>query len=1242
MAERGTRHDDRAPGPGSTAETGAHPRTSAFRLVLPAPSARRLDELARGVEVTPGVAWLTLAGTLLLRYTGREEHVLALPTRGVTILVPFRPSESFAGAAARVRRACGTDVPAEAALSLGPAEDGAAPEMSFAAREEGGALALEVRFDAARAEEAVARRMAGSLGRLLESVHAHPARPLEHAEVLGPTERAELLEGFNAAPAPYQQGRTVMELVEEEAARAPHAPALVRGDATLSFGALNERANRLARYLREVRGVRPGEPVAVLMNASEWLLVSLLGVLKSGGAYMPVDPAYPAARRGYMLRESRARTFLTTSAHRDVLEDRHGTVAVDAEWASLAAFGGDNPPRAGELDGAAYLIYTSGSTGRPKGIVQTHRCLANFVQWQVQAAGFERGLRVLLFAALSFDVSVQEILFSLASGGCLYAPEPDERRDLPRLARFMARHRIEVADFPFSVIQLLLTLDQSPFRSPALRHLISAGEPLRITPELRALLRERPELTLHNHYGPSETHMLTSHSMSARMGNLEPFPPLGRTIPNSRAYVLDPRMRPVPIGVVGEIYIGGAGLAHGYLDPALTARKFLPSPFQPGERVYRSGDQGRWRADGTLEILGRSDDQVKVRGFRIETGEVETALLAHPEVRAAVVLARPTPGGERQLVAWVVARRELTAAALRAHLAGTLPEYMVPGAFVRLDALPLSPNGKADREALPDPTRAPPFDGEEVGAPGSSLEGALSRIWEEVLETGPVGVRHNLFELGCDSLRFARAARRIAGELGVEVSLRELYLHPTVEALAARVAERERTRRDPIPHVPDAPHHPASQAQRGMWIEHERGAGRALVFAEAYGLEGGADPAALRRALGWLVERHESLRTTLTVAAGDLRQVIHPPRPVPLEVAKLAPGADPLAEARRRAEAESARGFDLEAGPLFRASLVEGEDGALLLVSMHHVVSDAWSMGVLRRELAAAYAAVRAGGEPRLAPAARYRDYVQWQAAREAGAAGERDRVYWMRRLAGPVPRLRLPADFPRPAERGYQGASFDVPVPPAASARLRALAGATGASPFLCLLAAFIGVLHEATGEEDLLVGTTASGRGHPDLHDSVGLFATPVPLRVRVPRGGTYRALLSEVRRGVLEAHEHPDFPFALLAAELGGGPGGGHAPLFDVGFQAVGGETGGSALPRVLSRWGQSARNDLWVTLMEERGAAWLRVEYRTDLFRRGTVERLARACLELALRAADDPELAVSAAEAPFAFSFEIPA
>jgi hypothetical protein len=355
------------------------------------------------------------------------------------------------------------------------------------------------------------------------------------------------------------------------------------------------------------------------------------------------------------------------------------------------------------------------------------------------------------------------------------------------------------------------------------------------------------------------------------------------------------------------------------------------------------------------------------------------------------------------------------------------------------------------------------------------------------------------------------------------------------------------------------------------------------------------------------------------------------------------------------ADADEARGFDLETGPLFRARLVRYGESALLLVSMHHLVSDAWSMSVLRRELAAAYAAFRAGDEPRLdRTAVRYRDYVHWHLGRVAGAAGARDRAYWRRRLAGPLPRLRLPADFPRPAERSYRGAVFDVAIPSPASARLRALAGATGASPFLCLLAAFVAVLHQATGDDEFVVGTTASGRGHPGLHDTIGLFATPLPLRMRVPGGATFRALLVEVRQCVLEAHEHPDWPFTLLAGELGGGTGRGHAPFFDVGFQSVGGESGRGALPRVLSRWGQGARNDLWISVMDEGGSAWLRVEYRTDLFRRETVERLARSCLDAAVRAADDPDLPLShvavpeteqapaAAPAPFAFSFEAPA
>ncbi|HEY0014798.1 MAG TPA: amino acid adenylation domain-containing protein, partial [Longimicrobium sp.] len=838
--------------------------------------------------------------------------------------------------------------------------------------------------------------MLGHLERVLEQVAADADVRLSRLELLGEAERALVVDEWNRTEADYPADACVHELFEAQVERTPDATALVWDGGSLAYAALNARANRLAHHLRAL-GVRPDVRVAICVERGPEMVVGLLAVLKAGGAYVPLDPAYPADRLKYMLADSRPAVLLSSAA----LAERFAAASVpvltlDGDAPALAGAPETDPARGGLTpDHLAYVIYTSGSTGRPKGVMVGHRGACNLVTAQVAAFGIEADSQVLQFASFSFDASVSEVLTALCRGAALHLPRRGALLAGETLVR--ALDGITHVTLPPAVMATL----PDDARLQSVRMLALAGEAL---PEAVAK-RWGPGRRLINAYGPTEaTVCATLHPW--REGD-EGSPPIGRPMANTRIYVLDPAGKPVPPGVAGGLYVGGAGVARGYLDrPALTADRFVPDPFggEPGARLYRTGDRGWWRADGTLEFSGRIDFQVKLRGFRIELGEIEAVLRRHESVADCVVMAR-AEAGEQRLVAYVVG--EARAEALRAHVRGGLPEYMVPSAFVFLDALPLNPNGKLDRKTLPAPELTSAE--ERYVAPRTPVEEVLAGIWAEVLRLERVGVEESFFDLGGHSLLGTRVLSRVREGFGVELPLRAIFEGPTVAKLAGRVEEMRRAELPVLPPLVPVERTealPLSFAQERLWFIG-RLEPRSAVYniPVAWRLGGALDEAALEHALGEIVRRHEALRTVFVEVDGSPVQVIARFGGFALPVEDLSglSEGDREAAVRRRAGEEARRAFDLSAGPLFRAALLRlGAEEHMLLLSMHHIVSDGWSMEVLYRELSALYGAYREGRTSPLPELpVQYADYAVWQRAQLEGEALDQQLSYWRERLAG-------------------------------------------------------------------------------------------------------------------------------------------------------------------------------------------------------------------------------------------------
>ncbi|MED7948424.1 non-ribosomal peptide synthetase [Streptomyces sp. BE303] len=1078
-------------------------------------------------------------------------------------------------------------------------------------------------------DRSTAERLAAALTAILAQVAERPDLPVAELDVLGEAGRAALADWHGTArPGPdalvpdgLAPDALVPAVFEDRAARTPELTALVFRDTRLTYAELNARANRLAHGLRAA-GVGPESVVALALPRSAESVVALLAVLKAGAAFLPLDADYPRDRIAYLLADARPAAVLTTDDWPlpEVLDGLPVLPAAPEAWADRPA--GDLPATAGP-ENAAYVIYTSGSTGRPKGVVVRHAGFANLLAFHrtetVTVAEQARPGRRFTFAqtaSLSFDTSLEALLWMVA-GHELHVLDDDLRRDAAAVVRHLARTGADVLDITPGHAERLVEEGLLTVCPPAL--VMVGGEAL--GQSLWSVLAAAPDTAVLNVYGPTEcTVDALYHRLTA-----DGRPLIGRPLPNLRAYVLDGQLNPVPVGVPGELYLAGVGLARGYLGrPGLTAERFVADPFgaaagAAGERMYRTGDLARRRPDGRVEYLGRTDHQVKVRGFRIEPGEIETTLTAHPDVLRAAVLPHRDGAAGTRLVAYVVGTPQLDPAALRAHAAAALPDYMVPAAFVTLDALPLNVNGKLDRAALPAPDFAAATGGR---AARTAREEILCGLFAEVLGLAEVTVDDDFFALGGHSLLATKLLSRVRTALGAELGIRDVFEAPTVAGLDRRLDGSDAR---PALTAGERPERlPLSFAQQRLWlIDRMEGPSALYNMPLALRLTGALDPTALEAALGDLAARHESLRTVIAEQDGEPHQRILTPAEAPLRVELLdcAPGAVD-AEVDRAAR----RPFDLAAEPPVRVTLLRiAPEDHVLVVALHHIAGDGWSMGPLLRDLAEAYAARRDGEPPawRQLPV-QYADYALWQRALlgdetdpESLAAGQL--AYWRATLADLPEELALPADRPRGARADHRGDRVAMPIDAELHRALVALSREHRVTMFMTLQAGLAALLTRLGAGTDVPIGSVVAGRSDEALDDLVGFFVNTLVLRTDTSGDPTFTELLGRVRETGLGAYAHQDVPFERLVEELNPTRSLARHPLFQVAMVLQSTE---EAEPELAGLRAESlpagtgvAKFDLNVTLEEFFGPdgapAGLdcAIDYATDLFDRETVESIA---------------------------------
>jgi arthrofactin-type cyclic lipopeptide synthetase C len=1148
-----------------------------------------------GVEdVRTGVKATHARLTTLLRH---EHAALALaqrcsgvvaPTPLFSALLNYRHSAPIASAAA---------VSAWQGIAALSAEERTNYPLTLSVDDLGDGFGLSLLASTLVDPQRVCAYLQTALENLVTALEQAPHTPLNQVSVVPAAEQQQLLQQFNATQADFPQGTTLHGRIEAQATLTPEAIAAVHQGRQLTYAELNQQANLLAHHLLAL-GVRPDDRVAIVARRGLDTLAGLLAILKAGACYVPVDPSHPAERLNYLLTDSAPVAVLAQHALLERLPVLDVPV-INLDRYTWQHHSASNPTVAVTPSNLAYVIYTSGSTGLPKGVMVEHHTVANLVDWHCRAFDLCAGSHTASVAGFGFDAMAWEVWPALCVGATLHLPPAnDGAEDIDALLAWWCAQPLDVCFLPTPVAEYAFS---QQIEHPTLRTLLIGGDRLR-----QFARAQRFELI--NNYGPTEA------TVVATSGKVEAGQPLhiGKPVANATVYVLDEQQRPVPLGVAGELYVGGKGVARGYLNrPELTAERFLQDPFNGG-RMYRTGDLVRWLADGNIEYLGRNDDQVKIRGVRIELGEIETQLNQLPGILEAVVLVR-----DERLVAYFTENPQLdplTVGDIRAHLVAHLPDYMVPVAFMKLQALPLTANGKLDRKALPAPDMTAVFT-REYEAPHGEIESVLAQIWADVLQVERVGRRDHFFELGGHSLLAMRMVSQIRQRLGVELLLGDLFANAELAAVADVLA---RAGRSTLPDILPANRDediPLSFAQQRLWfLALMEGANTAYNIPIGLRLRGQLHVEALQRALARIVARHDTLRSRFAQHGDEAHVLIVPAEDMlPLQVQDLRRHPQPQQALDALIHGEASAPFDLERGPLLRGRLVAmADDHHVLLLTLHHIVSDGWSMGVLTRELMVLYRAFSHGQPDPLPPLLiQYGDFAVWQRLWLSGEVLHRQSTYWQQALDGAPALLTLPTDRPRPAQQDYAGSSVAVHLDERLTAGLKALSQRHGTTLYMTLMTAWASLLARLSGQQDLVIGTPVANRTRSEVEGLIGLFVNTLAVRIDTSGELSTEALLARVKGLTLAAQAHQDLPFEQVVEIIRPVRSLAHSPVFqtlltwqDSSAPAL--ALGDLALEGIVEN-SHFAKFDLSLDLGEVQGSIIGTLEYAVALFDESTMQR-----------------------------------
>ena len=1103
-------------------------------------------------------------------------------------------------------------------------------------------------FKAARMVE-----MVEQLQHLLTQVAANPNEAITQLSLVTPAARPVLPDPFAVLDDKWEGA--VHTLFAEQAQRVPQNVAVTDDDDTWTYRELDERSNQLAHYLR-ASGIQAGDLVAIYAHRSASLVWAILGTFKAGAAFVILDPAYPEARLIEYLHIAQPRGWLHIEAAGSLPDELDQCIetlscccrltlprrAYAEQQNFLAEYPVTVPAVAVGPDDQAYISFTSGTTGKPNAVIGLHGPLTHFLPWRKRTFALNETERFSMLSGLAHDPLHRDIFTPLMLGARVCIPNPEKIGMAGWLPRWMQQEQITIANLTPAMGKLLVesATDENSLELSTLRYIFFVGEMLTRS-NLSSLRKLCPATTYVNYYGATETQRAVSYFVvpnEAEAAGKEEVS-LGRGIDDVQLLLLNPGGQLTGIGEVGEIYFRSPHLAKGYLgNETLTRERFITSPFTnaPNDRLYKTGDLGRYLPDGSVESLGRADSQIKIRGFRVELGEIENVLSQHAAVSNCVVIAIDVAAGEKRLVAYVVAESNTqpSISELRQFIKLRLPDYMVPSTVVFMDAIPLTANGKTNRRALPAPEQTA-NDSDSYAAPRTATEELLAGIWSNVLNVESISVEANFFELGGHSLMATQVVARVCQAFNISLTLRSLFEAPTVRLLAAVIENAMVNERGlalpPIVPLPRDQYAPVSYAQQRLWLLDQLEPGNpAYNLPGAVRMIGELDVNALEQTITEIIRRHEVLRTTFTTAKGEPVQVINEPSPFKLTVIDLQDRIDQESEAQRLAAEESLKPFDLSRGPLLRTTLLKlGERDHVVLMTMHHIVSDGWSMGVLIGEVAELYAAYSRGeASPLPELPVQYADFAAWQRGWLQGEVLEKQLNYWKEQLRGAPDFLELPVDNPRPAIQTYCGALEWFSLSPEVSQKLNRLSREQSVTPFMTLLAAFQTLLHRYSSQEDIVISTGIANRASSALEALIGFFVNTLILRTDLSGGPTFNELLKRVREVTLEAYAHQDLPFEVLVEAVQPERNQSYSPLFQVMFVLQNAPQEEFELPNIKLRPflinRTTAKFDLTLFMFEDAERFSGYFEYNTDLFDRETIIRITDHFQNLLEEIVEDPD------------------
>ncbi len=1098
-------------------------------------------------------------------------------------------------------------------------------------------LAFDIAYETDKFDASDIHRMQQHLHMILMQFALKSEQTLSGILLTTEEEQSLVLDEWNQNQMDYPPHATLHNIFTQQVEHNPETIAVSFQDAKLTYKELDAQANKLANFLR-IKKVDADVIVGISLERSITTVVAALAVLKAGGAYLPIDPEYPEERIQYMLEDSGINLLLSQENLTDLFKDiKAEFIALDSISAELEQQPAIPPENHTTPDNLAYVIYTSGSTGKPKGVLLPHRGAVNLFANMKKDFLLENGKSVLQLASFSFDAATGEIFAALMSGATVQMIPKETLLSTEKFISFLKDHPVSTATIPPSLLSLLPEDRINNFET-----IISIGDAC--TEDLAK--RWYKNARFFNGYGPTEG---TIGAIWGMLEHDEPFPhasvPIGKPLANVKIYILDPFLHPAPPGIPGEIYIGGPGVARGYLKrPELTAEKFIPDSFsnKSGARLYKTGDLARWLPDGRIEFIGRVDFQVKIRGFRIELGEIEAELSQQEAVKDVVVAVHGDKAGDKKVVAYLIAQNntEIEIDTVRSALKENLPDYMIPAAFIVMDAFPLTPNGKVNRKALPAPDQAD-FNENDYVAPRNQEEELLASIWADILKLDKVGVESNFFDLGGHSLLATQVISRISDAFDVEVQLKDLFESPTIASIVQIINGKRKedsgVSLPPIEKINRNQDLPLSFAQQRLWfLSQLEPNSPAYNIPSAFILEGNLNSQALEKSILEVVKRHESLRTTFTDRSGKPIQVISDISNFSISHINLSglTREEGEAELKRLAKEDALTPFDLAVGPLFRVSLINLTDEQhAILFNMHHIISDGWSVSVLISEIAQLYVAFSQNAPSPLAELSiQYADFAHWQQNWLQGETLDKQIDYWKEKLAGAPALLKLPVDRPRPALQSVNGASENFILDADLSSEIMALTKEEGATLFMILLAAFQILLHRYSGQNQILVGAPVAGRTNSKIEKLIGFFVNTLIMKADLSDNPEFSDLLRQVRENALEAYAHQDTPFEKLVEELQPQRDPSHSPIFQHAFVLQNTPSDNSIkLPgltlKAVDNDAATAKYDLTLTMVEGPQGLQGSMEYNTDLFERTTILRMLGHFKMILKAISDDPDINV---------------